>query len=165
MTLAPGSIAPDFELPAAGDGRERLDLAELTAAGPALLAFFKTSCPVCVLSFPVWGELARRYGDAVTVTAVAQDPLVKARPWLDEAGFGAPVLDDSDGFTTSRAYRIETVPTLVLVSGEGEVLSTSEGWDRDRANAWDAELAERSGRPSSGPLSSPDDGLPPHRPG
>lgn len=165
MTLASGSTAPDFDLPAAGDGCSHLGLAELTAAGPALLAFFKTSCPVCVLSFPVWAELARRYGDVVTVAAVAQDPLAKARPWLDQVGFDAPVLDDSDGFATSRAYELRTVPTLVLVGPEGKVLGASEGWDRDRANAWDVELAECSGRMSLGPLSTPADGLPPYRPG
>lgn len=173
MTPAPDSHAPTFDLAvaeagagaAAADGRDRLSLAQLISTGPALLAFFKTSCPVCVLSFPVWAELARRYGDVVTVAAVAQDPLAKARPWLDDAGFAAPVLDDSDGYATSRAYELRTVPALVLVGGNGEVLDTSEGWDRDRANAWDAELARITGRPSPGPLSTPDDGLPPYRPG
>lgn len=165
VVLAPGSIAPDFELPAAGDGRDRLCLEDLTANGPVLLAFFKTSCPTCHLSFPVWAELARRYGEAVAVAAVSQDPLASARPWLDELGFDAPVLDDSDGFAVSAAYQLATVPTLVLVDRAGEVLAASEGWDRDRANDWDAELAERARRSSPGPLSTLDDGLPPHRPG
>ncbi len=165
MTLGPGTSAPDFDLPAAGDGRDRLTLAELTTSGPALLAFFKMSCPVCVLSFPVWAELARRYGGWAAMAAVAQDPRAEARRWLDDLGFAAPVLDDSDGFATSRAYDLETVPALVLVGVDGKVVASSQGWDRDRANAWDAELAERSGRPSPGPLSTPDDGLPPYRPG
>lgn len=163
--IAPGSPAPKFVLPARGDGRDRLSLDELISSGPALLAFFKTSCPVCALSFPVWGELARRHGDAVSMVAVSQDPLGKARPWLDDVGFDAPVLDDSDGYAVSAAYDIDTVPTLVLVDRAGEVVASSEGWDRRRANAWDVELAELSGRPSAGPLSADGDGRPPYRPG
>lgn len=165
MTLEVGATAPEFDLPALGGGRDGIALAELTASGPTLLAFFKTSCPVCRISFPVWGELARRYGEAVGVVALSQDPLVRARPWLDENGFDAPVLDDSDGFTTSGAYQIETVPALVLVGADGRVADASEGWDRERANAWDLALAEVSGIPSAGPLSSPTDGLPAYRPG
>jgi peroxiredoxin len=165
MTLAPGSAAPDFDLPALGGDRERIALADLTASGPTLLTFFKTSCPVCRLSFPVWGELARRYGQAVAVVALSQDPLVTARPWLDETGFEGPVLDDSDGFATSRAYRLETVPTLVLVGADGQIAEASEGWDRNRANAWDLALAELTGLSSAGPVSNPADGLPAYRPG
>lgn len=165
MTLAPGATAPDFELPAAGDGRDRLSLSQLTAGGPALLAFFKTSCPVCRFSFPVWAELVRRYGDAVAAVAISQDELGKARPWLDEAGFDAPVLDDSDGYAVSTAFGLETVPTLVLVGQDGRVLDSSQGWDRKRANAWDADLSRRTDRPSPGPVSTPADGLPPFRPG
>ncbi len=166
MTLPPGSPAPGFDLPQAGAGTgPRLSLAELTRAGPALLAFFKTSCPVCRMSFPVWGELARRYGDAVAVAAVSQDPLAGARRWLDEAGFPAPVLDDSDAFATSAAYQVETVPALVLVGADGQVLAESQGWDRDWANAWDRELAALAARESPGALSTPGDGLPPQRPG
>jgi peroxiredoxin len=42
--------APEFRLPRA-DGGE-IGLEEIIAQGPALLAFFKTSCPVCQLTFP-----------------------------------------------------------------------------------------------------------------
>lgn len=165
MTLAPGSTAPTFELPALGGDREHIALADLTAAGPALLAFFKNTCPVCRLSFPVWGELAHRYGEGMAMVAVAQDPLTKARLWLEEVGFQAPVVDDSDDFATSSAYGVDTVPTLVLVGADGQVLDVSEGWDRDRANEWDLALAELTGLPSAGPVSTPSDGLPAYRAG
>ena len=163
--IAPGSPAPGFELTAGGAGHPRVTLDELTGSGPALLAFFKSSCPVCRLSFPVWGELHRRYGIGVKFAAVSQDPLAVARPWLDDLGFDAPVLDDSDGYAVSAAYDIETVPTLVLVDKAGQVVAASQGWDRERANAWDVELAELTGTTSPGPVSPVDDGLPPFRPG
>ncbi len=163
--LAPGSAAPGFELAASGGGGERLDLDQLIASTPALLAFFKTSCPVCTLSFPVWGELARRYGSSVTVVAVSQDPLATARPWLDHLHFDAPVVDDSHGYAVSDAYEIDTVPALVLVDTSARVLASSQGWDRERANAWGAELARLSGLASPGPLSTASDGRPAFRPG
>lgn len=165
MTLAPGTIAPAFDLPGSDGDRARLSLADLTSEGPALLAFFKSSCPVCRLSFPIWGELARRYGRAVAVVAVSQDPLAKARSWLDEAYFFAPVVDDSESFATSRAYGVDTVPTLVLVGVDGRIVDASEGWDRKRANDWDLTLAELTGHPSAGPVSTFSDGLPAYRPG
>jgi peroxiredoxin len=165
MTLAPGSTAPAFDLPALDGDRTHISLADLTSAGPVLLAFFKSSCPVCLLSFPIWGELAQRYGTAMAVVAVSQDPLAKARPWLDKAGFLAPVVDDSDGFATSSAYGLESVPTLVLVGTDGRIVDASEGWDRDRANQWDLALAELTGVPSAGAVSSSSDSLPAYRPG
>ena len=165
MTLVPGTIAPAFDLPARDGDRARISLADLTSDGPALLAFFKSSCPVCRLSFPIWGELARRYGTAVAVVAVSQDPLAKARSWLDEADFLAPVVADSDDFATSRAYDLDTVPTLVLVGTDGRIIDASQGWDRNRANHWDLALAELTGLPSAGPVSTSSDGLPAYRPG
>lgn len=163
--IAPGTLAPGFDLAASGAGTGRVTLDQLTGAGPALLAFFKSSCPVCKLSFPVWGELARRYGDAVRVVAVSQGPLGAARTWLDGLGFDAPVVDDSVGYAVSADYGIETVPTLVLVDKAGEVVAASQGWDRERANAWDTELSGLSGISSPGPLSTEADGLPAFRPG
>ena len=134
MPLAEGAEAPAFTLPA-GDGTAR-SLAELTAGGPALLAFFKTSCPTCQLAFPVYGELERRYGDVVPVVAVSQSPLGTTVPWLAAHGFAGPALDDErGGYRVSARYRISTVPTLVVVV-DGRVSVTSEAWDRDRANAW-----------------------------
>jgi peroxiredoxin len=163
--IAPGSPAPGFELAASGGSGERLELGQLIASSPTLLAFFKTSCPVCTLSFPLWGELARRYGEDVTVVGVSQDPLGTARAWLDRLHFHAPVVDDSHGYAVSDAYEIDTVPALVLVDRSGQVVASSQGWDRERANAWDAELAQLSGLPSAGPLSPADDGRPAFRPG
>ena len=163
--IAPGTPAPAFELAARGAGAERVSLEHLTSSGPALLAFFKTSCPVCALSFPLWAELGRRYGTAVALAGISQDPLAVARPWLDELGFDAPVLDDSHGFAVSDAYGVESVPTLVLVDKAGEVLAASQGWDRERADAWDAGLAELAGVASPAPLSTAGDGRPAFRPG
>lgn len=163
MPPAVGATAPPFSLPGEDGNLRSLD--DLTAAGPVVLAFFKTSCPVCTMEFPVLGELARRLGDALPVVAVSQDPLGSARAWLDERGFAGPVLDDSTGgFAASAAYGLQTVPTVVMVGGDGTVARVLQGWDRDRINELAAELGTLAGRDGS-PLSTPEDGLPPFRPG
>lgn len=162
MGIAAGSPAPGFT--ATDDRGATTSLAELTAGGPVVLAFFKASCPTCQLAFPVFAELGRRHGDTVPFVAVAQDPAKVARPWLDERGFAGPVLDDSHGYPVSAAYDLDSVPTLVLVDGDGTVVDTAAGWDRDVVNAWDARLAAMTGREAV-PVSEPGDGRPPWKPG
>lgn len=162
MALAPGTHAPDFDLPAAGGGRR--SLGELSGDGAALLAFFKTGCPTCQLAFPVYAEIERRYGDAVPVVAVSQDSLDKTVPWLEEKGFAGEALDDhSDHYAVSEAYEVAVVPTLVLVDGD-VVVATGEGWDRDRVNALARQLGQRTGRDTS-PVSTEGDGRPAFKPG
>ena len=152
MPLDIGTPAPEVDLPVGAPGEA------------ALLAFFKMSCPTCMLSFPVWGELARRYGDAVAVVAVSQDPLPGAREWLDDHGFPGPVLDDSGAYPVSDAYDVRTVPTLVLVGSDGRGAALSEGWSRDEANEWAVRLGDLAGRDTA-PVSTTGDGLPPFKPG
>ena len=162
MPLTAGAVAPPFKL-LDGTGAPR-SLAELTAEGPALLAFFKTSCPTCRLAFPVVAELERRYGDAVPVVAVTQSDLATTLPWLDEHGFAGPVLDDERArFQVSAAYGVTSVPTLVLVDG-GRVIATGEAWDRERMNRWAAELGALTGREAP-PVSTEGDGRPVFKPG
>ena len=173
MPLPAGADAPRFTLPD-GDGTP-WSLADHTSAGgtaadhtragnAVLLAFFKTSCPTCRLAFPVYGELARRYGDVVPVVAVSQTAMATARPWLEEMGFAGPVVDDETArFSVSAAYQVRSVPTLVLVV-EGRVAATSEAWDRDRVNEWARALGQRTGRDTK-PVSTEDDGRPAFKPG
>jgi thiol-disulfide isomerase/thioredoxin len=138
MPIAPGAAAP--ALPP-------------DVALPVVLAFFKKSCPVCQMAFPAYGRLA----DHANVVAVAQDH--DASDWLAERGFAGAVVDDSDGYPLSNACGIRTVPTLVVVEGDGTVGKVAEGWDRDAVN----DIAARLG--GVGPVSTQADGLPPFKPG
>lgn len=144
MPIAPGTSAPP--LPA-------------DVALPAVLAFFKASCPVCQMAFPLYGELARRIDGQAAVVAVSQDPPSVAGPWLAQRSFEGPALDDEkDHYALSDAYGIRSVPTLVVIEPDGTVGAVAEGWDRDATNA----IAARFG---AEPVSTPDDGLPAFKPG
>lgn len=162
VPLAAGAPAPEFTLP--GPDGAATSFADLTAAGPVLLAFFKTSCPTCLLAMPVVAELERRYGTGIPVVAVTQTSMDATVPWLAAAGFAGPALDDEQGrFAASRAYDVQTVPTLVLVD-DGRVAAASEGWDRERMNRWALDLGTRTGRDTA-PVSTEADGRPVFKPG
>jgi thiol-disulfide isomerase/thioredoxin len=163
VPLPPGTEAPTFELPSSDAGAPR-SLGDLTRDGRAVLAFFKTGCPTCQLAFPVYGELERRYGDEVPVVAVSQDSMAKTVPWLEDKGFAGTALDDeSDHYAVSRSYAVTSVPTLVMVD-DGEVVATSQGWDREAVNDWARRLGEMTGRETS-PVSTEGDGRPAFKPG
>ena len=61
-------------------------------------------------------------------------------------------------YALSESYGLEAVPTVFLVGPDGAIENAIPGWSRDIWNA----LAESLGAP---PLSTPDDGLRPFRPG
>lgn len=164
MPIAAGSEAPDFTLPSS-DGAPRA-LGDLTQADerPAVLVFFKTTCGTCKLSFPVFAELERRFRNASPVVAIAQDSMRAGRAWLDGLGFDGLMLSDEYAkYAASRAYGVQTVPTVVLVD-KGTVEMVAEAWSRDAINGIAARLAELTGREAE-PVSTPADGLPPFKPG
>jgi peroxiredoxin len=160
--LETGTTAPPFALPGESG---MTDLTDLTSDKPALLAFFKTTCGTCKISFPIWGELARRHGGAVNMVAIGQDPLDQSQAFADQWGWDAPVLEDaSSGYATSAAYAIPSVPTLYLIGTDGSITHATTGWDRVTANEWNSRLAEISGG-SPDPVSTENDGLPDFKPG
>ncbi len=70
--LLEGAQAPDFTLGAL-DGKEH-SLASLLKHGPAVVAFFKVSCPVCQFTLPFLQRLNSRLGDSnATIVSVSQD--------------------------------------------------------------------------------------------
>lgn len=125
--LQPGAIAPPCRL-ARLDGGETT-LAEIVAAGPALLAFFKISCPVCQLTLPV---LARLHSPALPVYGISQDGAEDTRDFNRRFGVSSPVLLDSAraGYPASNAFGISSVPTLFLVEQGGGIGQVIEGWSK-----------------------------------
>jgi hypothetical protein len=57
-----------------------------------------------------------------------------------------------------------SAPTVVVVDGDGAVADVVESWDRDGLNRAAATLAGLLGAPPT-ILSTPDDALPPFKPG
>lgn len=109
------------------------------AAGlPVLLAFFKTSCPTCRLTWPYLQRLHAAYGGkAVHVVGVSQNDAAESRRYFEEFGRAKfdLVLDPEPQFTASNAFHVEAVPHLALLSPKGELVETFAGWSKAKMEA------------------------------
>jgi peroxiredoxin len=151
--LSAGDLAPSFSLPNPdGDGT----VTDPWTEGPTVVTFFKVSCPVCRMVAPMLTALAE---GGVRVFAIGQDPPEALAEFAEHEGQRAPMLTESAPYAVSQAYGLEAVPAIFLVGPDGAILDSVGSWDRDRWNA----LAAAAG--FEGPLSTPDDGLRPFRPG
>lgn len=152
--LTTGDVAPSFTLTDVDTGQAVTDP---WSDGEVLLAFFKTDCPVCKMVAPMLTTLA----DAgVRVVGIGEDPPGVIARYDDEQGQHVPVtLTEPAPYAVSAAYGLEAVPSIFVVGEDGEIKDAVAGWSRDRWNA----LAESVG--VADPLSTPDDGLRPFRPG
>src|SRR6266496_3226703 len=130
--LALGDHAPSLELPDAATGEPVTDP---WREGPVVLAFFKTTCPVCQMAAPKVQALAEA---GVHVVAVGEDPSAAIQTYADRHG--------------------QKVTTLFRVDEDGTVRDTVVSWDRAEWNRF----AEAAGGSA---VSDEGDGLPPFRPG
>ena len=126
--LHQGAPAPEFRLARMGGGE--VELREAIANGPALLAFFKVTCPVCQLTFPFLERIHK--AGTLPIYGISQHGAQDTREFADEYGVTFPILLDAEeaDFPASNAYGISSVPTLFLVEGDGAIARVCEGWDR-----------------------------------
>jgi peroxiredoxin len=140
-----GALAPGFRLPRL-DGAD-LSLAEIIAQGPALLAFFKVSCPVCQLTFPFLERLHQ--AGALPVFGISQNKPPDTRAFAQRYRTTFPMLLDSEagGYTASNAYGISSVPTMFLIERDGSIAQTILGWNRQEIAALGATAGVSMFRP------------------
>jgi len=150
--LAPGDPAPALDLPDASSGESVTDP---WRQGPVVLAFFKTTCPVCQMAAPKVQTLAE---SGVRVVAVGEDPPPELRSYAERHGQEVTTVSEPAPYPVSDAFGIDTVPTLFLVDEGGTVRDAVVSWDRD---AWNRFAAAAGGAP----VSDEGDGLPAFRPG
>src|SRR5260370_18663106 len=101
-----GSGAPSFRLQRLGGERESLE--QILANGPALLAFYKVSCPVCQLTFPFLERIAA--SSSIQIIGISQDDDVTTHGFNERFGVTFPTLLDSskDGYPPSNAFGVTT---------------------------------------------------------
>jgi peroxiredoxin len=126
--LDPGSPAPDFRLPQLDGGTVALQ--EILAKGPALIAFYKTTCPVCQFTLPFLERIHK--AGTLPVYAVSQDGAEDTREFNREFGIALPTLLDSarSGYAVSSAFGISSVPSMFLIGRDGVVARVIEGWSK-----------------------------------
>ena len=136
VSLALGTQGPSAELETLdGEPVQLLDFVE--AGKPAVLEFWATWCEQCEALQPQFDELQARYGEEVSVVAVAvgvsQSPR-RVRRHLEDHDPGYPYLFDARGAAV-RAYNATTTSIVVMLDRDGKVAYTGVGTDQDLLSA------------------------------
>jgi peroxiredoxin len=144
--LQAGVTAPEIRLPLV-DGRE-FSLNQARKRGPVVVAFFKVNCPVCQLAFPYLERIYKVYSGSAkfTLVGVSQNDARDTEDFNRKFGITFPtLLDDTRKYPSSNAYGLTNVPSIFMVSPEGEVEFSSVGWSRGEMEELNRRLAEISG--------------------
>lgn len=171
--IEPGETAPTFRLEAT-DGRQ-IVLADLLAAGPALLVFVEADCPTSRLTLErVERARAPLEHRGVALVAIHEDEPEIAAQTMRRCRAGFAALAEPEPYAVSEAYGVRTVPTAFLVGSDGAVKRVIEGWShddyvlvlaeatretRDAAEAWLAPAAPPHGKPGCGSKNTLDPAL------
>ncbi len=141
VTLAAGTKAPQFTLPAADGNGFSLQVA--LERGPVALAFFKVSCPVCQYAFPLFQRLFQAYGNrGVTLAGVSQNSKKDTESFAQRFGVTFPMLlDDTKTYPVSNAYGLTNVPTVIWIAQNGKIEISSVGWSRKDFEAMGEKMA------------------------
>lgn len=136
VSLALGTQAPDAEVETLdGDVVSLLD--HVQEGKPALIEFWASWCEQCEALQPQLDEIQTRFGDRMSVVAVAvgvaQSPR-RIRRHLEDHDPGYPFLYDSRG-NAVRAYNAATTSIIVMLDGDGKVAYTGVGTGQDLLGA------------------------------
>ena len=162
-TVAVGRVAPPFELTSM-EG-ETYSLESLLAKGPVLGAFFKVSCPTCQYTFPFLERLYTQLGaSGALVVGISQDSPRDSQRFAKQFGLTFPVLIDREPYPVSRKYGVEFVPTLVLITPDGQVEASGDGFSKSDLVTIQGALARHFGVTPPA-LFQPGEKVPEYKPG
>ncbi|MGC2697817.1 MAG: TlpA disulfide reductase family protein [Candidatus Angelobacter sp.] len=163
--LEAGVQAPEIELQSL-DGR-KFSLKEARKSGPVVAAFFKVSCPVCQLAFPYLERIFKAYSKAgaYTFVGVSQDHAADTKAFNREFGVTFPVLLDPAGkYPASNAYGLTHVPTVFLISPDGDIEFSTVSWSKADVEQLNRRLAQASNA-SPAQIFQPGEKVPEFKPG
>ena len=163
--LEAGVSAPEIKL-ALIDGRE-FSLNQARKRGPVVVAFFKVNCPVCQLAFPFLERIYKAYSgnQKFTLVGISQNDASDTEAFNQRFGVTFPtLLDDSGKYPVSNAYGLTNVPSIFMISPEGEVDFSSVGWSKADFEQLNQRIAEIS-RTAVVKLFKPGEQVPDHKPG
>lgn len=139
--LSAGVRAPQFTLATIEGGN--VSLSDLLKKGPAVLVFFKVGCPTCQYAFPFFERLyrANRHTN-VSFLGISQDDAKNTQAFLRQFGATFPVaLDKAKQYPVSNAYGLTNVPTIFMISPDGEIEISSVSWAKTDVDAIHEKLA------------------------
>ena len=150
VMVSVGDHAPAFQLTALNG--KKTSLSDILQNGPALLVFYKISCPICQLTAPYIQRLAA--GRALQVVGISQDDESSTQGFNQRFGVMFPTLLDQskEGYPASNGFGISTVPSLFLIEQDGIIAKAFQGFSKRDIEA----LGERAGSP----IFRPEDNVP-----
>ncbi|MBR42941.1 MAG: hypothetical protein CME18_00800 [Gemmatimonadetes bacterium] len=136
VSLALGTEGPTAELEdLEGNAVSLLDYVE--AGKPAVLEFWATWCEQCEALQPQFDELQARYGEQVSVVAIAvgvSQSVRRVKRHIADHDPGYPYLFDKRGAAV-RAYNATTTSIVVVLDSDGKVAYTGVGTDQNVIDA------------------------------
>jgi peroxiredoxin len=147
--LTTGKKAPAINLSSIDGGT--FSLSDALRRGPAVLVFFKISCPVCQFALPYVERIYQAAkGKNVTVIAISQNSKKDTEFFARQYGLTLPIaLEETKNFAVSNAYGLTNVPTFFYVNEDGEIEVSAVGWSKADVE----EIARRvSSITNSGPI-------------
>ena len=105
---------------------------EIADGKPLVVNYWATWCPYCVQEMPDYLEIYRDYNGRVSFAFVdcadgKRETVGKAAAWLADNGFAElPAYYDVES-EAQYLYRVTSLPTTVVVSASGEVMTVSPG--------------------------------------
>lgn len=143
-----GARAPGIELPDASGARRRPLSPAPGDRGPALLVFFKDTCPTCRYALPFVERIHEGLAPAgARVVGISQDDAVRTQAIAKELGLTFPILLDNEGYAASKAYGVSVVPTFVVVDEAGAVRRSTFGFRKTDLEQFARDLASGIGAP------------------
>jgi peroxiredoxin len=123
--LEAGGQTPGFTLKDSSGAQHSLE--SILASGPALLALYKVSCPVCQLIAPYLERLSK---GSLQVVTISQDDEAATRKFQQSYGLTAPSLLDlaANRYQLSNALGIDHVPSLFLVEPDRAISYAGSGF-------------------------------------
>jgi peroxiredoxin len=157
-----GLQAPTFALPDL-DGR-LLASETVWRDRPALLLFYKVTCPTCQLAMPRIEAMHQAYGESLAVVGISQDDETATAAFAATYGATFAQVRDEAPYPVSRAYGLTHVPTVLLIEPGGRIGKRLTAWNKEAMNELSATIAAHLSLPAF-VVSPPLDGLPVFKPG
>ena len=142
--IGAGDKAPDFVLIDSW-GHVR-SLAPGRETSPALIVFFKATCPTCQLALPFLDRLFRQVeGKPIRVWGIAQEDKVDAHRFAVDFQITFPLVLDIKPYRASASFGITHVPIVYLIEPDGRISRGIEGFVKREYAELALELGRRLG--------------------
>lgn len=132
---------------------KQVELNTLLEKGPVVLDFWATWCKPCIKAFPEFEKLHQKYQEkGLTIVGINTDGprnQAKIKPFVNSFEISFPILIDLNS-NVMRQFRVVALPTTIVISKDGEIVSTHAGYSPKKMKELDKKLASMVGKNESG---------------